>query len=158
MFTQLPIVNCQKFKYILQGLKRKCVTNSNRLLFKDISIIFQQYAIFAVSSFMFLTFSQQPDMCVFSVIFCYCRKHSDIYHINGSEHSKSSSKGSKSSSKGSKFSKKSTNYDPLPHNGINTIKQKQLRYSSFSIEILAIKNRDNLFLNNFVLILHFFET
>ena len=108
--------------------------------------------------FLHVLIFSQPDMCVFIVIFYYCRKHSDIYHINGSEHSKSSSKGSKSSSKGSKFSKKSTNYDPLPHNGINTIKQKQLRYSSFSIEILAIKNRDNLFLNNFVLILHFFET
>ena len=49
-------------------------------------------------------------------------KHSDIYIINGSDVSKASSKGSSTS----KISKKSNNYDPLPLNGIDKIKQRKL--------------------------------
>ena len=48
-------------------------------------------------------------------------KHSDIYVINGSDVSKASSKGSSKS----KLSKKSNNYDPLPLNGIDKIKQRK---------------------------------
>ena len=49
-------------------------------------------------------------------------KHSDIYIINGSEVSKASSKASSKS----KISKKSSNYDPLPLNGIDKIRQRKL--------------------------------
>ena len=49
-------------------------------------------------------------------------KNSDIYIINGSDVSKASSKASSKS----KMSKKSTNYDPLPLNGIDKIKQRKL--------------------------------
>ena len=49
-------------------------------------------------------------------------KHSDIYIINGSEVSKASSKASHKS----KMSKKSSNYDPLPVNGIDKVRQRKL--------------------------------
>ena len=49
-------------------------------------------------------------------------KHSDIYIINGSDVSKASSKASNKS----KMSKKSSNYDPLPLNGIDKVKQRKL--------------------------------
>ena len=48
-------------------------------------------------------------------------KHSDIYVINGSDVSKASSKASSKS----KLSKKSNNYDPLPLNGIDKVKQRK---------------------------------
>ena len=47
-------------------------------------------------------------------------KHSDIYVVNGSDVSKLSSKAS------SKIIKKSSNYDPLPLNGIEKIRQRKL--------------------------------
>ena len=55
-------------------------------------------------------------------------KHSDIYIVNGSDVSKASSKAS------SKMTKKSANYDPLPLNGIEKIKQRKLTEEEIEIE------------------------
>ena len=55
-------------------------------------------------------------------------KHSDIYIVNGSDVSKASSKAS------SKLTKKSANYDPLPLNGIEKIKQRKLTDEEIEIE------------------------
>ena len=55
-------------------------------------------------------------------------KHSDIYVVNGSDVSKASSKAS------SKMTKKSANYDPLPLNGIEKIKQRKLTEEEIEIE------------------------
>lgn len=55
-------------------------------------------------------------------------KHSDIYIVNGSDVSKASSKAS------SKMTKKSSNYDPLPLNGIEKIKQRKLTEEEIEIE------------------------